>query len=503
MFCNRVATLDQQSLNPNLSRLSGCSSDLRLSIPAHLHGVKQPRNPWSDGPEFITECAIAPGTNYTYKVIFSTEEGTLWWHAHSEWTQSTVHGAIIILPAEGTTCPFPEPDGEHVIVLGSWFTFDVNKVVDFDLLSGAYLPKAEAYVINGQQGAFFNCSSEETIHRMSVDYGKTYLLRIINAAVDSELFFAVAEHNVTVVGMDGSYLKPISTPNVAISPGQTINVLLTSNQPLGHYYMAARQYVTEPHPDISNATTAVIEYIGNYTPPSSPIFPLNLPEHSSIEAANGFLSRLRSLASEEHPVFVPQNISHSMFIVISEKEITCPNSSCSTFDGNRLTSAMNNITFLNPTTNILHAYYRNISGVYDTDFPDFPKLFYNFTGDDLPNGTVIPTIGRIGNFNNETDPKSYNLIDPPELNTTRVPKSGWVTIRFTADNPGVWLWHCHLIRHLTWGMKTVFIVQNDDTPETSILDPPSSLPSCEKSFVNYIQELEDSDVVQPVQMNGK
>ncbi|KAL7262712.1 hypothetical protein ACSBR1_000972 [Camellia fascicularis] len=52
-------------------------------------------------------------------------------------------------------------------------------------------------------------------------------------------------------------------------------------------------------------------------------------------------------------------------------------------------------------------------------------------------------------------------------------------------------------------MKTVFIVQNGDTPETSILDPPSSMPSCEKSFVNYIQELEDSDVVQPVQMNGK
>ncbi|KAL7245779.1 hypothetical protein ACSBR2_001002 [Camellia fascicularis] len=514
-------------------------------VTIHWHGVKQPRNPWSDGPEFITQCAIAPGTNYTYKVIFSTEEGTLWWHAHSEWTQSTVHGAIVILPAEGTTYPFPEPDEEHVIVLGSWFTFDVNKVVDFDLLSGAYLPKAEAYVINGQQGAFFNCSNEETIHRISVDYGKTYLLRIINAAVDSELFFAVAEHNVTVVGMDGSYLKPIATPNVAISPGQTINVLLTSNQPLGHYYMAARQYVTEPHPDISNATTAVIEYIGNYTPPSSPIFPLNLPEHSSVEAANGFLSRLRSLASEEHPVFVPQNISHPMFIVVSEKEITCPNSSCSTFDGNRLSSAMNNITFLNPTTNILHAYYRNISGVYDTDFPDFPKLFYNFTGDDLPNGTVIPTIGTkvrmfnyndtveivfqgtnvldgaqnhpmhmhgysyyvvgsgIGNFNNETDPKSYNLVDPPELNTIRVPKNGWVTIRFTADNPGVWLWHCHLIRNLTWGMKTVFIVQNGDTPETSILDTPSSMPSCEKSFVNYIQELEDSDVVQPVQMNGK
>ncbi|CAH2062596.1 unnamed protein product [Thlaspi arvense] len=88
----------------------------------YMHGVKQPRNPWSDGPDFITQCQISPGTNHTYKVIFSTEEGTLWWHAHSDWTQSTVHGAIHILPAEGTTYPFPEPDGEHDIILELWFS---------------------------------------------------------------------------------------------------------------------------------------------------------------------------------------------------------------------------------------------------------------------------------------------------------------------------------------------------------------------------------------------
>ncbi|GMP46178.1 hypothetical protein CsSME_00014437 [Camellia sinensis var. sinensis] len=40
----------------------------------------------------------------------------------------------------------------------------------------------------------------------------------------------------------------------------------------------------------------------------------------------------------------------------------------------------------------------------------------------------------IGNFDNETDPKSYNLIDPPELNTIRVPRNGWVTVRFIANN---------------------------------------------------------------------
>ena len=41
-----------------------------------------------------------------------------------------------------------------------------------------------------------------------------------------------------------------------------------------------------------------------------------------------------------------------------------------------------------------------------------------------------------GNFDNETDPKGYNLIDPPEINTVGVPKNGWAAIRFRADNPG-------------------------------------------------------------------
>lgn len=41
-----------------------------------------------------------------------------------------------------------------------------------------------------------------------------------------------------------------------------------------------------------------------------------------------------------------------------------------------------------------------------------------------------------GNFNYKTSPKSYNLVDPPNVNTFGVPKNGWATIRFVADNPG-------------------------------------------------------------------
>ena len=61
-----------------------------------------------------------------YEVIFSDEVGTLWWHAHSDWSRATVHGAIVISPLIRGTYPFPWPADEFVIVLGKFcFYLDI------------------------------------------------------------------------------------------------------------------------------------------------------------------------------------------------------------------------------------------------------------------------------------------------------------------------------------------------------------------------------------------
>ena len=44
--------------------------------------------------------------------VHFTKEGTIWWHVRSSWTLATVHDAINVLSAKGTTYPFPEPDGQ-------------------------------------------------------------------------------------------------------------------------------------------------------------------------------------------------------------------------------------------------------------------------------------------------------------------------------------------------------------------------------------------------------
>ncbi|KAL0707660.1 hypothetical protein Bca4012_074086 [Brassica carinata] len=65
------------------------------------HGIRQLRNPWADGSEYITQCPIRPGQSYTYRFTIKDQEGTLWWHAHSRWLKATVYCALIIYPRLG------------------------------------------------------------------------------------------------------------------------------------------------------------------------------------------------------------------------------------------------------------------------------------------------------------------------------------------------------------------------------------------------------------------
>nr|XP_023922649.1 laccase-15-like isoform X1 [Quercus suber]XP_023922656.1 laccase-15-like isoform X2 [Quercus suber] len=488
------------------------------NITIHWHGVKQPRYPWSDGPEYITQCPIQPGQKFSQRIIFSSEEGTLWWHAHSDWTRATVYGAIIIHPKKGTSYPFPKPHAEVPIILGEWWKKDIMELYNEFRESGGDPNVSDAYTINGQPGDLYPCSKSETF-KLMVDYGKTYLLRIINAALQDILFFAIAKHNITVVGTDASYTKPLKTDYIAISPGQTIDVLLETNQALGDYYMAAKVYSSANGVLYDNTTTtAIVHYNQNYNASSRPQLP-NLPSYNDTNASANFTGSLRSLADDNHPVHVPLNISTQLMFTVSVNTFPCSTNSCQGPNGSRLAASLNNISFESPSIDILQAYYNHISGVYGDQFPSFPPFIFNFTAEDLPLALETPKRGTevkvleynstvelvlqgtnlaagtdhpmhihgysfyvvgwgFGNFDKDKDPLGYNLVDPPLQNTIAVPKNGWATIRFKADNPGVWFMHCHLERHLSWGMDMTFIVKNGSNPEAQLLPPPSDMPPC-------------------------
>ncbi|RVW45364.1 Laccase-14 [Vitis vinifera] len=461
------------------------------NVTIHWHGVTMPRYPWTDGPEYITQCPIQSGSKFTQKIILSTEEGTLWWHAHSDWTRATVHGAIIIYPKNGTKYPFHKPNAEVPIILGEWWKRDVNEVRDQGLATGGDPNSSDALLINGQPGDLYPCSKSGTF-KLTVDHGKTYLLRIINAALHEALFFAIAKHKMTVK--------------------------LTNTD---HYYMAAITYSVAPkYQDFydNTTTTAIVQYRGYYTPSSPPSLP-HLPAYNDTDASVQVMAGLRSLANAEHPCNVPLSTSTKLFYTLSMNSYPCVNDSCAGPNGTRFSSSINNISFHTPTVDILEAYYYNISGVYGNNFPSFPPLVFDFTYDYLPLIYQLPSSGTevrvleynstveivlqgtavlaethhpmhlhgysfyvVGwgfrNFDENRDPLHYNLVDPPLQNTISVPSKGWVAIQIQGIQPWSVVLPLPCRTPCDLGHGNSFIVKNGKHPEAQMLPPPSDMPPC-------------------------
>ena len=174
--------------------------------------------------------------------------------------------------------------------------------------------------------------------------------------MNEEMFFGIAKHNLTVVAQDAAYLKPITTSYIMITPGQTMDILVTVNQSLSHYYIAAHPFFDSSAPFDNSTTTAILQYTGNYTPPSSPHFP-SLPDYSSMSAADNFTTRKRALASEDHPIQVPLEVDERMFITVSVNVLPCTHASCDGPNNNSLAASLNNISFASPSIDILQAYY--------------------------------------------------------------------------------------------------------------------------------------------------
>ncbi|KAA8539636.1 hypothetical protein F0562_026328 [Nyssa sinensis] len=482
---------------------------VQYNITIHWHGVRQLRTGWADGPAYITQCPIQPGQNYIYNFTISGQRGTLLWHAHITWIRATVHGAIVILPKLGVPYPFPTPDKEKIIVLGEWWKSDIETMISQAMQAGVAPNVSDAHTINGQTGPVPNCSS--TGFTLHVESGKTYLLRIVNAAVNDELFFKVAGHQLTVVEVDAAYTKPFKTDTIFIAPGQTTNALLTADQGIGKYLIAISPFM-DTVVAVDNVTgIATLRYQGTNAFP--PTMLTSIPSQNATPVTESFIASLKSLNSNQYPAKVPLKIDHSLYFAIGVGVNPC--ATC--VNGSRVVADINNVTFVMPTTALLQAHYYNISGVFTDDFPANPQIPFNYTGAppsnlQTMNGTKVyrvafnstvqvvfqgtniiapeshPThlhgfnfyaVGRgVGNFDPENDPKSFNLVDPVERNTLSVPTAGWTAIRFTADNPGIWFLHCHLEVHTTWGLKMAFLVDNGKGPNESLLPPPSDLPMC-------------------------
>ncbi|KAI8013270.1 Laccase-7 [Camellia lanceoleosa] len=238
-----------------------------------------------------------------------------------------------------TGCSF-----ELAAMVGEWWNTNIIDVENQMIESGGPpLNSSAAFTINGQPGDLYQCSSNST-YKVNVARGKTYLLRIINAAMNNQFFFKIANHKMTVVAIDATYTTPMVTDVIVIAPGQTIDALLTADQPAASYYMAAHTYVSsEDVPDTTTSTTGIIVYENAMS--STPQMPV-LPAFNDTPTAYKFYSSLTALVNAPHWVPVPLNVDEHMFVTVSLGLIPCEaGSNCTGPLQQRLAASLNNASF--------------------------------------------------------------------------------------------------------------------------------------------------------------
>nr|KYP45700.1 Laccase-8 [Cajanus cajan] len=429
---------------------------------------------WADGAEYVTQCPIQAGHSFSYRINIIGQEGTLWWHAHSSFLRATVHGALFIRPRRGRPYAFLRPYKEVPILLGEWWKDDVMEI------DSQVLPPSDAFMINGLPGDLYNCS-QEGMFKLKVKAGKTYLLRIINTNLITQVFFKLANHNFTVVAIDAVYTPPLVTDVVVAGPGQTTDVLLEANQPIGSYYMAASVYYSTTAAFDNTTARGLVVYQGSQS--ASPPMPL-MPVYNDTKTANKFYTNLTGLPIGPHWAACPDQVDQSLFMVFGVNLERChKNGTCLGPFGFNFSASINNESFVLPSdvgVSMLEAFYKGVSGVYTRDFPNGPPYEFDYTSPNTSldftrifahkstkvkrvrfNSTVEIVLQSTsfldvenhpmhlhgfnfyvlaqgyGNYNATRDREKFNLVNPQMRNTIGVPRGGWAVIRFKANNPGI------------------------------------------------------------------
>ncbi|XP_062194742.1 L-ascorbate oxidase-like [Phragmites australis] len=498
-----AVTINGQTPGPTIRATQGDTvvvtvknSLLTENVAIHWHGIRQHGTPWADGTEGVTQCPILPGDTFTYAFVVD-RPGTYMYHAHYGMQRSAgLNGMIVVAAAAGGKDAEPfKYDGEHDVLLNDWWHKSTyEQAAGLAAVPIGWVGEPDSLLINGH-GRFVNCSTAVTCNAthpecatpvFAVVPGKTYRFRIASVTSLSALNFEIEGHPMTVVEADGHYVKPFVVKNLNIYSGETYSVLIKADQdPNRNYWLASNVVSRKPG---TPTGTAILSYYGGRTSPRRP--PPTTPPTGP--AWNDTMYRFQqSVATVAHPGHAeppPPSADRTILLLNTQNKI----------DG-RIKWALNNVSFTLPHTPYLVAMKRGLLGAFDQRPP--PET-YAHQGYDIyavqknPNATTSDGLYRlqfgsvvdvvlqntnmlapnnsethpwhlhghdfwvlgygIGRFDPAVHPATYNLKDPILKNTVAVHPYGWTALRFRADNPGVWAFHCHIEAHFFMGMGIVF-----------------------------------------------
>jgi FtsP/CotA-like multicopper oxidase with cupredoxin domain len=461
-----VVLVNDQFPAPTLEAVVGddvvvhVQNELKEGTTVHFHGLLQMGTAHMDGVPFGTQCLIAAGANFTYR-FKADATGTFWYHAHveSHFVEGFYGAFLIRAPSEPK-----DAKNELLLIFSDWYRTSADEVMRKMMTPPFATPLPDAVLVNGEGG--------ENMPVLRILPNTTYRVRIINAATISLFRLTFEGHNVTVVEADADRVLPFATPFVEVDAGQRYVCLLTTAGVNGTFALSAEMmHRTEPTAR-GHAMVMVGDALAMTRRKRQPHGGGHATPAPGSTVDEPFFERLLSSDSVVTLPTVTKRINVTVqFSALTGlwriNELAMPRDPMtpvlhSVLRGERLPASVQTIALSKgDVVEITWRNQRDSNGASEhhpmhIHGHRFWLLGSGTTGEPMQN---IPDLSR---------PLLRDTFDLPHEN-------GWAITRFVADNPGVWLVHCHYSWHMASGMAFFFVY----TPPASLPPLPADTQLCD------------------------
>jgi len=223
-------------------------NELPQSTTIHWHGLRLPNG--MDGT-LAVQSPVMPGMTFDY-VFTPRDPGLYWFHPHHRSDSQTERGLYGVIRVRGAN--EPKVDHEHVVVLDDT-RLQPDGTMPKDLDDYAQLPMDQK--VHGRWGSTILANGRSD-RVLDVTAGAIHRFRFLNTANVRYFNLTVPGHTWRVIGTDGSlFEKPYDTKNLLIGPSERYDALLMPQGAVGTDLALTSEAFLRAEDDTPQPTTPV------------------------------------------------------------------------------------------------------------------------------------------------------------------------------------------------------------------------------------------------------
>lgn len=423
----------------------------------HFHGLKMRGINHMDGPVGVTQCPISPGGSMLYD--FEVEQsGTFWYHSHSGAQYSDgLRGLFIVHDEKEDNYEF---DKELSWSISDWYHSPSSELIKQQLTR--YNPTGGEPV---PQNALFNDSRNVTI---SIDYDTTYLIRIANIGIMVSQYFSIPGYTFDIVEIDGVYTKPVTAKMAYLTVGQRMSILLKTKS-RGDVdtnilvFTAIDSSMLDVVPaDLQLNSFNFLIYDNSLPKPHIPSW---VDDQESFEP----IDDMELLPFVPKPLLADPDYRIDLLLHMDNlgDGVNYAFFNNYTYVAPRVPTLLTALSAPESLVNDARIYGSNTNS-FVLKSGDVIEIVINNEDDNKHpmhmHGHQFQVVARSEDFEEPVhyDPSTIELPEYPMVrDTVYVEGNGYVVLRFQANNPGIWFFHCHLDFHLEQGLAVTLIEAPD------------------------------------------